>query len=90
MFGTGHDIGGAQQVLLDLLLGDRRILDDPEPQVMVKELGDSAVILNMRCWTKVDDYWATVSDLNKSAKIGLEAAGYSIPFPQRDVHLIGK
>ena len=85
----GDDIGGAQQVLMGLLKGDQRILDDPEPQVMVKELGDSAVVLNMRCWTNGDDYWETVFDLNKAAKIGLEAAGYSIPFPQRDVRIIG-
>jgi small conductance mechanosensitive channel len=85
----GDDISGAQQVLMNVLQGDQRILTDPKPQVMVMELGDSAVVLNIRCWTKGDDYWATVFDLNKAAKIGLESAGYSIPFPQRDVHIIG-
>jgi len=84
----GDDIDGAQKVLLDVMAGDQRILQDPAPQVMVTALGDSAMILNMRCWTKVDDYWPTVYDLNKMAKIRLEAAGHSIPFPQRDIHIV--
>lgn len=85
----GDDIVGAEKVLMDLLKGDARVLDDPAPQVMVKELADSAVVLNMRCWVNRGDYWATLFDLNKAAKLGIEAAGYTIPFPQRDVHMIG-
>ncbi|HEX9570372.1 MAG TPA: mechanosensitive ion channel domain-containing protein [Rhodospirillales bacterium] len=85
----GDDIVGAENVLMDLMKGDQRILEDPAPRVLVKELADSAVLLNMRCWAKGDDYWATVFDLNKAAKIGLETAGYTIPFPQRDVHIVG-
>jgi len=85
----GDDIDGAGKVLMDLMTGDGRILGDPVPQVMVTALGDSAVVLNMRCWTKGDDYWPTVFDLNKMAKLRLEAAGFTIPFPQRDIHVIG-
>ncbi len=85
----GDDIAGAQKVLMDLMKGDARILDDPAPEVLVKELADSAVVLNLRCWVRGDDYWATLFDLNKAAKVGVEAAGFSIPFPQRDVHMIG-
>jgi small conductance mechanosensitive channel len=85
----GDDIDGAQKVLLDVMTGDGRILGNPAPQVMVTALGDSAVVLNMRCWTKGDDYWPTVFDLNKMAKLRLEAAGFTIPFPQRDIHIIG-
>ncbi len=85
----GDDVAGAQEALMKLLKGDQRVLGDPEPKVLVKELADSAVILDMRCWTKGGDYWATVFDLTKAAKVGLEAAGYTIPFPQRDVHIVG-
>lgn len=87
--GYGDDINGAEKVLRALMEGDQRILGDPAPEVMVMELGDSAVVLNMRCWTKGDEYWPTLFDLNKLAKLRLEAAGFTIPFPQRDVHIIG-
>lgn len=81
------DIDTAQAILIALLREDQRVLADPAPQVLVAELGDSAVNLNLRCWTNADDYWALLFDTTKSAKQRLDAAGISIPFPQRDVHL---
>ncbi len=82
------DVNGAMDLLMGLLTGDERILDDPEPLVVVEELGDSAVNINLRAWTKAEDFWAAVWDLNKAIKIELESAGYSIPFPQRDIHIV--
>ncbi len=87
--GYDDDIDGALALLMGLMTGDKRVLGDPdEPLVFVQSLGDSAVIINLRGWTKSDDYWATVRDLNKAVKNELQAAGYSIPFPQRDIHIV--
>ncbi|NQV85010.1 MAG: mechanosensitive ion channel [Rhodospirillales bacterium] len=86
--GYGDDADGAIALLKGLLDGDARVLRDPEPLAVVKELGDSAVMLNLRAWTKSGDYWDTVWDLNKAIKNSLDAAGYSIPFPQRDIHIV--
>ena len=86
--GYDDDIDGAMALLKGLLTGDDRVLDDPEPLVMVQELGDSAVIINLRAWTRSGDYGATVWDLNKEIITELQATGYSIPFPQRDVHIV--
>ena len=84
----GDDVNGATDLLMGLLTGDERILDDPEPLAVVEELGDSAVIINLRAWTRAEDFGAAVSDLKKAIKVELEAAGYSIPFPQRDIHIV--
>ncbi len=81
------DIDKAQGALLDLMTSDSRANAEPEPQVMVKELADSSVNLNLRCWAAADDYWGLLFDLNKAIKQRLDAEGISIPFPQRDVHL---
>ncbi len=54
---------------------------------MVKELGDSSVNLNLRCWAAPGDYWNLRFDLTKAVKQRLDAEGITIPFPQRDVHL---
>jgi small conductance mechanosensitive channel len=69
------------------MTSDERANAEPEPQVTVKELGDSSVNLNLRCWAKPDDYWGLLFDLNKAVKLRLDAEGISIPFPQRDVHI---
>jgi small conductance mechanosensitive channel len=81
------DIDRALTMLQDLMTADARVLKDPAPQVMVAALADSAVNLKMRCWASIDDYWDLVWDLNKRIKEVVEAAGMTIPFPQRDVHL---
>ena len=86
--GYDDDIDGAMALLKGLLTDDDRVLDDPEPLVVVQELGDSAVIINLRAWTRSGDYGATVWDLNKEIITELQATGYSIPFPQRDVHIV--
>ena len=82
------DIEAALRVLEDLLGSDQRALADPVPQVMVKELADSSVNINMRCWTNSGDYWNLLFDLTKQSKQRLAAAGFTIPFPQRDLHII--
>ena len=83
----GDNMNQAMTVLNDLLVHDDRILKEPAHQVMVKELADSSVNLNLRCWTKRQDYWSLLFDLTKQAKERLDKHGISIPFPQRDVHL---
>jgi small conductance mechanosensitive channel len=85
----GDDIEKAQSALLDLMAGDERVLEEPQPQVMVMALADSSVNLNLRCWATTDDYWQLKFDFTKLAKKRLEEAGCSIPFPQREVHVIG-
>ncbi len=82
------DLEGASNVLMALMTGDDRVHSDPEPQVLVDALADSSVNLKMRCWTDTSEFWGLQFDLNKQAKLVLEAAGYSIPFPQSDVHII--
>ena len=83
----GDNMNQAMTVLNDLLVNDDRILKDPAHQVMVKELADSSVNLNLRCWTNRQDYGSLLFDLTQQAKERLDEHGISIPFPQRDVHL---
>ncbi|MEL6373086.1 MAG: mechanosensitive ion channel family protein [Pseudomonadota bacterium] len=80
------DIELGKGVLLELVRRDPRVQEDPRPSVFVDALDDSAVTLNMRGWVATKDYWVTRRDLTERAKLGLERAGLSIPFPQRDLH----
>jgi small conductance mechanosensitive channel len=83
----GDDIDRAQQILLEVIRNDERVLSEPaEPQVLVQALADSSVNLDMRFWTTGDDFWPVSFELRKAAKKALDKAGITIPFPQRDVH----
>ena len=85
--GYAEDIDRAQAVLLELMTGDARVHAEPAPEVMVLDLADSAVALNLRCWTDASDYWGLRFDMTKWVKQRLDAEGISIPFPQREVHV---
>jgi len=89
VIGVGYDddLGTAVRTCMDVVTADARVLADPAPVVAVSELGDSSVNLVVRPWVNASDYWATRWDLTRALKENLEAAGCSIPFPQRDVHL---
>lgn len=82
----GDDLNKAQQIILDLIKADERILAEPEPQVMVSNLGESSVDFVVRPWVNSPDFWSTKCDLTKKIKEAFDAEGISIPFPH--VHLI--
>lgn len=86
--GYDDDLGVAVRTCQDVVSADPRVLDEPALVVAVSEMGDSSVNLVVRPWVKTADYWATRWDLTRALKEQLEAAGCSIPYPQRDVHLV--
>ena len=89
VFGVGYDddLKVARQVLTDLCANHPLVLDDPATNIFVLNLGDSSVDFAVRPWAKTADYWKVYGDIMEQAKVGLEEAGCSIPYPQRDVHV---
>lgn len=85
--GYDDDIRRAKEVLNSVIAADERVLAEPEPQVAVSELADSSVNLVVRPWVATRDYWAVRFALTERIKQELDAAGISIPYPQRDLHL---
>jgi len=84
----GDDLKAAEETLRRVLNADSRVLKEPEAQVAVSELGDSSVNFVVRPWCRSEDYWPLRFDLTRRIKEELEASGCSIPFPQRDIHVI--
>lgn len=62
---------------------------DGTAKVFVSSLGDSAVVLTVRAWTRNADYWAVYFSVNERIYNELPSAGINFPFPQMDVHLNG-
>ena len=82
-----NNIGVAIDTIRRIVTAHPKVLAEPEVQIAVSNLGDSSVDLIVRPWCAPADYWTVYFDLTRQMKEGLEAAGCSIPFPQRDVHL---
>jgi len=89
VMGISYDdnIQTALDTIEKIVTADERVLADPALQIAVSNLGGSSVDIVVRPWCNAADYWNLRFDLTRRLKEGLEAAGCSIPYPQRDVHM---
>lgn len=81
------DLKLAKETAKSLLDSDNATIKNKEIDVFVSELGDSAVILNLRCYVKAEDYWPTRSRMLEAVKLAFDESGIEIPYPQMDVHV---
>lgn len=86
--GYDDDIKKVKDVLSGILEDNAKVLKDPAPSVSIKELADSSINFNVRPWVKTADYWTVYSEIIEQVKIRFDAEGISIPYPQRDVHMV--
>lgn len=80
------DIQKAREVIRQTLATDERILQDPEPMIVVGDLGESSVDLKVRIWAHGDDLWFCYWHMLEQIKMAFDQNGITIPYPQRDVH----
>lgn len=83
----GTDLDRAIAVALSVLKNHPKTLDDPEPQVVVTELGDSSINLQLRVWVKKDDYGLVKTEIIKKIYEEFGKADIEIPYPQLDIHI---
>ena len=79
----------ALAAIRDLVRANPRVLPEPAPVIQVVALGDSAVQIAIKPWVAVSDYGAVAGELNVSLLEELRQRGIGIPYPQREVRLIG-
>ena len=84
------DMQKARQILQQIVSGDSRVLPSPAPTIAVCELAESSVDFVVRPWVNAGDYWSVKFDLTEKIKMEFDRNGISIPYPQRDIHMIAK
>jgi len=85
----GASIDAARAALLSAAVGDDRLLESPAPIVIVRELADSAVVLELIVWATDPLHRRLLrAEYLERAKNALDRAGIAIPFPQREVTLL--
>lgn len=90
-FAIGIDYGDsatqAQQVCLEVLKGHPAVLADPEPLVLVEELGASSVVLRVYFWVNVHEHSGVKvrSAVIRQVKRAVEDAGLTMPDDSREV-----
>ena len=86
--GYNSDLNKVEKALMTLTK-DKRILSDPEPQFLVVDYADSAILVRLRLYAQYEDFFALNWELKRRLKPLLDAHNIEIPFPQRVVHHLG-
>jgi small-conductance mechanosensitive channel len=64
------------------------VLVEPEPDIYIDSLGDSAVVVNVWCWIPFTVWFDMKKQLVEQLKAELERNEIELPFPQRVVHVM--
>jgi len=83
------DMNAAVAAINEVLAANPRVLKDPPPVVQPIQLGDWAVNIGVRPWVLVPDYVAASGEINGAILESFRHRGIIMPFPQREVKLIG-
>lgn len=83
------DLDAAQAAILDVLGGIEGVANDPPPEALVHQFGDSSIDFAVRFWHEpgIATEWALRDAVARAIKKRLNAEGIEIPFPQRVLHL---
>jgi small conductance mechanosensitive channel len=84
------DLTTALAIIHETLAANPRLLRDPAPVVQPTQLGDSAVAIAVRPWVLVQDQGAASGEVCAAVLAALRARGVVIPFPQREVRIVGQ
>jgi len=85
----GSDLDKVEQVLLSVLRNNSNLAKEPQPRVRFRAFGDSAISLELLGWIdNPADKGLEIHNILKTIYRTLAENQISIPFPQRDLHII--
>jgi small-conductance mechanosensitive channel len=89
--GYGEDVDRATKVFLQAIRDVEGVLDDPAPEVLADNLGDSALMLAAHFWVNQETHGLFVvhSEAVQAIKQAAEREGIDLPYPIQTVRLEG-
>lgn len=88
--GYGDDIDQAKTVIRQVLDDNNSVLKEPNADVFISGHGASSIDITVRPWCQSNDYWDVYFSTHEQLKKAFDQQGITIPFPQRDVHIINE
>ena len=83
------DLTSALGTISAVLRDNPRVLEDPAPVIQTILLAESCVSIGVKPWVAVPDYLAATGEINQAILEAFRSRGIVIPFPQRQVRLLG-
>lgn len=85
----GTNLNDALAAVSGVLSRNPRVLKDPAPAFGVTTLGDSSIYIAVKPWTTVNDYGPAGAEIYQAIVEQFRAGKIEIPFPQREVRMVG-
>ena len=85
----GANLDEALAIVKEVLAANPRVLKEPQPVIGISELGDFSVTLLIQPWIDVADVIKARAELYKAILERFRASKIDIPFPQREIRLLG-
>lgn len=82
------DTEQVRSILLASVTDYKYTVKVPEPSVVLKKYGDSALLFSARAWVLNENYWSALYDLTDKIFNDLKSNGISIPFNRMDVQIV--
>jgi small conductance mechanosensitive channel len=83
------DLRVALELIRDVLSANARVLKDPLAVVQPMQLADSSINIAVRPWVLIEDQGSATGEINAAIIDAFRSRNIVIPFPQREVRLIG-
>lgn len=83
------DLNRALAAVTEVLRANPLVLKEPAALVGVTSLADSSIHIAVKPWVNVPDYAAATAAINKGVVEKLREAEIEIPFPQREIRILG-
>ena len=80
------DLEWAKDVAREAMIDVKHVVDSPPPHVVLKQFGDSAIVMELRFWIDHPTpprKWRAISAVVREVKTRFDGEGITIPFPQR-------
>ncbi len=85
--GYGTNLKAAQDLVLKTIQASPVVEPEPSTVVLIAEIGESAVMLEIRAWVDSHSkWWEAKSELTHAVFDALQSAGIDIPYPVRTLH----
>lgn len=82
------DVDRARQIIMDIMVGDPRVLKQPPPAVVAMNMGDNGLEMQARPFVRYEDYDPVQFGFRQQITEQLRMAGIEPAVTQRDVSLV--
>jgi len=92
MFGISYDddLLKAKAIIKAVMDANELILKDPGADIFIAAHADSSINIAVRPWVKSENYWPVYFGMMEEVKLAFDRENITIPYPQRDVHVISQ